>query len=144
MRGWGWCAYTPDPCTTLDPARPGLEGTALHVSNFACLALALAYLGYIDQARSRMDEALSEARRLGNVYTLVQVLYFAISFDRLARLPPVHMEEFLTRSTEQGFPLYLGWALAIRGRSLVAVGKHRKALRCSRRGWRNCALLEPF
>ena len=38
------------------------------------LALTLAYLGYIDQARSRMDEALSEARRLGHVHTLAHVL----------------------------------------------------------------------
>jgi hypothetical protein len=38
------------------------------------LALTLAYLGYIDQARSRLDEALSVARRLRHASTLATVL----------------------------------------------------------------------
>ena len=42
----------------------------------ASLALTLAYLGYIDQARSRMDEALSEARRLRHAHTLADVLCY--------------------------------------------------------------------
>ena len=47
------------------------------------LAVTLAYLGYIDQARSRMDEALSEARRLGHAHTLAHVLAYR-ELDRLA------------------------------------------------------------
>ncbi len=53
-------------------------------------AMTLAYLGYIDQARSRMDEALSEARRLGHVHTLAHVLHFANWLDWLTRSPMVH------------------------------------------------------
>jgi tetratricopeptide (TPR) repeat protein len=40
------------------------------------LALTLAYLGYFDQARSRVDEGLSEARRLQHVHTLGFSLLF--------------------------------------------------------------------
>ena len=38
------------------------------------LAMTLVCLGYIDQGRSRMDEALSEARRLRHAHTLAYVL----------------------------------------------------------------------
>ena len=49
----------------------------------------------------------------------------------------VHIEEVQALATEHGFPFYLGWALAFRGRSLTrAAGKRRKALRYSRRRWR--------
>ena len=78
----------------------------------AYLALTLACLGYIDQARSRMDEALSEARRLGHVHTLAHVLGYANWLDWLTGSPMVHIEEFLALTTEHGFPYYLGWALA--------------------------------
>jgi predicted ATPase len=60
------------------------------------LALALACLGYIDQARSRMDEALSEARRLRHVHTLALMFCMASWLDWLTRSPMVHTEEVLT------------------------------------------------
>ncbi len=75
-----------------------------------------------------MDEALSEARRLGHVFTLVQVLFFAIMFDGVTRSPMVHMEEFLALSTEHGFPYYSGWALVLHGRSLIAIGQAQEGL----------------
>jgi predicted ATPase len=39
-----------------------------------------------------------------------------------------HIEEFLTLTTEHGFPLYFGYALAWRGRSLIALGKAQEGL----------------
>ena len=87
------------------------------------LAVTLAYLGYIDQARARMDEALSEARRLGQTLTFVHGLNLANWIDWLTRAPEVHQGEFLSLSGEHGFPHYLSWALAFRGRSLVACGQ---------------------
>jgi hypothetical protein len=42
----------------------------------AYLAWTLAIMGYVDQARSRLDEALSEARRLGHVNTLADCADF--------------------------------------------------------------------
>ena len=40
----------------------------------------------------------------------------------------VHLEEVLTLSTDHGFPHYLGWALAYRGRSLTALGQAQEGL----------------
>jgi hypothetical protein len=46
----------------------------------AYLALTLAYLGYIDQARSRMKEAISEARRIGpSPYAGSRVVFFELA-----------------------------------------------------------------
>jgi hypothetical protein len=42
------------------------------------LALTLTYLGYVDQARSCIDRALSEARQLEHTFTLVLVLQVSI------------------------------------------------------------------
>jgi len=94
----------------------------------AYLALTLAQRGYIDQARSRMDEALSEARRLGQAHTLIYVLWLAIMFDGLIRLPMLHMEEFLTLSAEQPFQYYSGLALALRGRLLIEIRQAQQGL----------------
>ncbi len=48
--------------------------------------------------------------------------------DWLIGSPKVHTEEVLALSTEQGFPHYLGLALAYRGRSLVAFGQAQEGL----------------
>jgi tetratricopeptide (TPR) repeat protein len=92
------------------------------------LALTLAYLGYTDQARLWMDEALSEARRLGHVHTLAYVLCNANWIDWLICSPLVHIDEFLALSTEHSFPFCLGWAFAFRGRSLIALGQAQEGL----------------
>ena len=96
----------------------------------AYLAVTLAYLGYIDQARSRLDEALSEARRLRHAHTLAHVLVCANWIDWITRSPELqrHAEELLALSTEHGFPFYLGWATAFRGRSLTALGQAQEGL----------------
>jgi hypothetical protein len=70
------------------------------------LALALACLGYIDQARSRMDEALSEARRLRHSHTLALMFCMASWLDWLTRSPMVHTEEVLALTAERGFSLF--------------------------------------
>ena len=73
----------------------------------AYLALTLAYLGYIDQARSRMDEALSEARRLGHAHTLAHVLIMATWLDWLTARPWCTSRKLLALTTEHGFPFFL-------------------------------------
>ena len=57
------------------------------------LAMTLTCLGYSNQARSRMEEALSEARRLRHAHTLAHVLYMANWLDWVTRSPMVHIEE---------------------------------------------------
>jgi class 3 adenylate cyclase/tetratricopeptide (TPR) repeat protein len=92
------------------------------------LALVLACLGYIDQAWSRMAQALSEARRLGHVHTLAHGLDKANWIEWLTRSPCVHLDEFVTLTTEHDLPQYLGWALAHRGQSLVALAQPREGI----------------
>jgi predicted ATPase len=101
-----------------------------YASMLANLAMTLAYLGYIDQARSRMDEGLSEARRLKHASTLAYVLVWANWMESIicpSELQP-RAEELQALSTEHGFPYWLGLATAFRGRSLVARGQAREGL----------------
>jgi tetratricopeptide (TPR) repeat protein len=87
------------------------------------LAMTLVCLGYIDQGRSRMDEALSEARRLRHAHTLAYVLTHQHWTYWLIGSSTAPIEELLILTTEHGFPHYLSWALALRGWSLTALGQ---------------------
>jgi predicted ATPase len=67
------------------------------------LAVTLAYLGYIDQARSRLNEAFRETRRLKNPHKLGFVLLNGYWIASIACSPEVmkrHAEELLAVSTE--------------------------------------------
>ena len=107
-----------------DPAR-GLLSASLHAIMLASLAMTLAYLGYIDQARSRLNEAFSEARRLRVASTLAEVLASALTVEGIAGSPEYqrHAEELLALSTEHGLPVFLAWATVGRGMSLTALGQ---------------------
>jgi tetratricopeptide (TPR) repeat protein len=113
-----------------DPAHRAVGGLSFnpYAEMLPFLATTLACLGYIDQARSWMDEAVSEARRLSHVHTLVHVFNLANELDWLTRSPMGHIEEVLALATEHGFPVYLGSALAYRGRSLIALDKAQEGL----------------
>jgi tetratricopeptide (TPR) repeat protein len=113
-----------------DPAhRPiGQVPADSYAGALAFLAMTLAYLGYLDQARSRMDEALSEARQRGRVLTLVLVLDYADLLNGITGSPMVHWEEFLTLSAEHGLRHYLAWGLIHRGRSLIGSNQAQQGL----------------
>jgi predicted ATPase len=100
------------------------------------LAVTTTYLGYLDQGRARMKEALSEARRLGHAHTLAEVLLQTLVVDATTGSPEMqrHAEELLALSTEHGFPLYLGFATALRGMSLTVLGQGQKGLPLLREG----------
>jgi predicted ATPase/class 3 adenylate cyclase len=102
----------------------------------AQLALTLVPLGYVNQARVRFSEALSEARRLRHAFTLVNVLLRANLFDWFIRTAEAQRraEELLALSTEYDFPLFLGWATALRGWGLVTLGEAREGLVLLKRG----------
>jgi class 3 adenylate cyclase/tetratricopeptide (TPR) repeat protein len=114
-----------------DPAhRAGAGITDPYATMLAHLAFTLAYLGYIDQARSRLNEAMSEARRLRHAQTLADVLIQAIGVGWVTCSPDVQLyaEKLLALSTEQGSPLSLSWALAGRGWSLTTLGQAEEGL----------------
>jgi class 3 adenylate cyclase/tetratricopeptide (TPR) repeat protein len=120
-----------DRCMGLSEAAHRTMG-GLPVDPFAMmlayLALTLAHLGYLEQARSRMDGALSEARRVRHFHTLAHVLTFANWLGLLTCSPLVHLPESLAVSTEHGFPFYLGFARAYLGRSLLTHGQPQEGL----------------
>ncbi len=111
-----------------DPAyrQTSIQSVDSYVVLLVYLAATLACLGYIDQARSRIDEAFSQGRR--HAHTLAEVLCFASWIDWLTGSPEVYAEETLALATEHRFPFYLGLALAFRGRSLIALGQAQEAL----------------
>jgi class 3 adenylate cyclase/tetratricopeptide (TPR) repeat protein len=113
-----------------DPAHPTVSGLSFdpYAALLTYLALTLACLGYVDQARARMGDALLEARRSKHVHTLVHVLGFANRLDWLIGSPDVHTDEVLALTTEHGFRHYMGWALAFRGRSLMVLGRAQECL----------------
>jgi tetratricopeptide (TPR) repeat protein len=110
-----------------DPAhravKAGMSGDP-YAAMLAHLGVTLAYMGYFDQARSRLNEALSEARRFMHAQTLAVVLTFATWIEWITRSPEMqrHAEELTALSTEHGFPLFLGAAMVFRGSSLTVLG----------------------
>jgi class 3 adenylate cyclase/predicted ATPase len=115
-----------------DPTRRGAGGSIddPYVMMLAQLAVTLAYLGYIDQAWSRVNEALSEARRIRHVHTLVEALQFATLIQIITRSPEPrrYVEELQALSTEHGFPLFLAAAKVFRGWSLIMTGAASEGL----------------
>jgi tetratricopeptide (TPR) repeat protein len=119
-----------------DPAYRGGEAAFLCALPLASLAFTLAHLGFIDQARSRLNHALLEARQLKHSQTLVEVLSIASTIDLITGSPEVqrHAEELLALSIEHGFPVFLAWATAYRGASLTALGQGQEGLSLITRG----------
>jgi class 3 adenylate cyclase/tetratricopeptide (TPR) repeat protein len=113
-----------------DPAHRAIGGLAFapYATLLANLARTLAYLGYVDKARSRMEEALDEVRRLHRVNALVHILNFATWLDWLTYSPLVHLDELLALANEYGFPFFSGWVKAYRGQSLVGLGQAQEGL----------------
>jgi class 3 adenylate cyclase/predicted ATPase len=108
-----------------------------HASMLAHLAMALTYLGYIDQARLRLNEALSVARQLEHAFTQALVVLFTSLWDGLTRSPREaqrHAEEAIALSNEHGFPHFLGHAMVLRGWSLAALGQAQEGIRVSTDG----------
>jgi tetratricopeptide (TPR) repeat protein len=109
---------------------------SLSAMMLAPLAMTLAHLGYIDQARSRLNEALSEARRLRHASTLAEVLGAAYVVEGIAGSPEMQRraEELLALSTEHGLTFFLAWATVFRGVSLTALGQGQEGLSLITRG----------
>ncbi len=98
-----------------------MTGDDKYLSTLVHLGMALEHLGYVDQGRRCMTEALAEARRLNHPYTLGLVSAFACwsqmsvaSLHETGRLA----EQTIAVSNEQGFPfwlaigwMYQGWSL---------------------------------
>jgi predicted ATPase/class 3 adenylate cyclase len=115
------------PLTTADP----------HVAAIGHLAWTLMSLGYVDQARLRLNEVISEADRLEHAYTRAFVLSFACWVEWTSRSPE-HVrrraEEVVALSIEHNFPLWLAWGTAYRGWSSTALGQTQEGLALIKQG----------
>ena len=84
--------------------------------------MTLSLLGYPDQAQQRVDESLVLAEGLSHPYSLTAALTMACLFHSDRRewhRARKRAEEVISLSTEQGFPDWLAYGKALRGRILV-------------------------
>jgi len=106
-----------------------------------CLCFAahtLCHLGYLDQARAKIREALALARELAHPYSVALALDYAAmlhQFRRERHLVEESAETAIALCTEQGFAYYLawgtmmqGWALADQGQDAGGIAHMRKGL----------------
>jgi class 3 adenylate cyclase/tetratricopeptide (TPR) repeat protein len=100
------------------------------------LATALAYLGYVDQARSRSKDALTALRRHGRAQIVAVSLHWALMIDELTLSPDLerHSDELFAHSMEHGFPFFAAVAKLSRGGLLSVTGRAQEGLVLIRQG----------
>src|SRR5262249_48145695 len=90
-------------------------------------AFCLCCLGRLDQAASRQDAALAEARRLSHPFSLAQALVFGWIEGWLVGSEPGSLlpcaDELLTLTTEHGLGTYRAFGQRHRGWCLAALGQ---------------------
>ncbi len=94
-------------------------------------AFCLVALGYQDQARTRIQEALVLARELKHPYSVAYALLYAIMIHESHRELQAfreHAEAFLALVTQHGFSNFIGQAVFWQGRGLVMQGRHDEGL----------------
>jgi predicted ATPase len=95
------------------------------------LSWILWYLGLPDQARTRSEEALALARKVSDPFGLALSLIFAAElhqYRREVQLARGYADAAIALSSDQGFPLYLGWGTILRGWALAEQGSHEEGI----------------
>jgi len=99
-----------------------MTGADQYLVMLSQLAFTLTYLGYIEQGRARVNEALLAARHLGHAYSLT----FVCNIEGLTGSPHElkrRAEEMIDVSNDNGFPLLSGIGMTHYGWSLTALGQ---------------------
>jgi predicted ATPase len=102
-----------------------MRGADQYLVMLSQLAFTLTYLGYIEQGRARVNEALSAARHLGHAHSLAFLLTFVCNIEGLTGSPHElkrRAEEMIDVSNDNGFPLLSGIGMTHCGCSLTALG----------------------
>jgi class 3 adenylate cyclase/DNA-binding winged helix-turn-helix (wHTH) protein/tetratricopeptide (TPR) repeat protein len=100
------------------------------------IPIALANLGYPDQARSRLAEVLSDVRRSGQAHLLTLGISHAVWLDFLTSSPQTqcHVDELLALSMEHGFPQYSALATIYCGSLSILRGEAQEGFMQYKRG----------
>ena len=94
-------------------------------------ALTLWYLGYADQARRKINEAIALARELSHPYTLGYVFSHAALIQQFCRREQAAREAAeaaIEICSKHGFPFFLGVATLIRGWALAQQRQNREGI----------------
>lgn len=117
-----------------------LYGADPGVAYLSQLAWLLWLLGYPDQALDRIQQALARAREFAHPFSLAAALAIAAIVHQLRRevcAAREQAEAAIALSASRGFPFLLGWAVIIRGWTLVEQGKADEGIAEMRRGLAN-------
>lgn len=114
-----------------------LYGNDAGVARLSYASWTLWFLGYPDQALSRISEALNLAQRLGDPFNRAFVLCFTTWLHQLRRdenAAQEHAEALIALSHEQGFPFWLAHGIFLRGWALVEQGYRQEGIQQMREG----------
>ena len=124
-----------------EPAHRAALSTLLpqdpYVHVLAWMAITLTHLGFVEEGRERVAEGLSEATRLGHVYSHAFMLIFAAWSACTAKSPQEvrrYAEELVSICEEHGFPHWWGWGNCSLGRSLVMLGQAQEGINSLKKG----------
>ena len=128
-----------EQCDALDESaiRAGAAAANVLVMRDPCLAITLGAQGYIEQGRTRLNAALTEARRLQHAHTSASVFVWASIFEYVISSPHEahrYAQELTALSNEHGFPFYVTWGNVLLGLSLTALGRPEEALDLTTKG----------
>jgi predicted ATPase len=105
---------------------------------------ALQQLGYPDQARQRIEEALALTQRIASPYNRCNLLLF-LAFGHLFRrewcMAQQRVEEALSLATARGFLLIAALGTIVRGATLTAQGQAQEGVSHIRQGLAACHTL---
>jgi len=110
--------------------------TDRYVHMLGYLAVALALQGYIEQGRTRLNAALTEARALRHAHTSACALQWASYFETVISSPHEahrYALELASLSNEHGFPFYVAWGNFWQGLSLTMLGRPEEGLHLMRK-----------
>jgi predicted ATPase len=105
-------------------------------------AWALWHLGYPEQARTRLHEAVTLARGLSHPYSMAYVLCFAAGLHQYlhdGQMAQETAEEAIAISIEHGFPFWFAMGTCLYGWALAQPGQGAEGIEQGRRGiaaWR--------
>jgi len=122
-------------CDLYNPSRLGLDASMFGqdpgVVSLAFLANALWFLGYPEQARQRMQEALNLSETLDHPFTRALALSFASEMEIwLGEIAPAekHVDTLLALAREQNFPFWLAHGTSNKGQILLMQGRQEQGI----------------